>query len=315
MKKILPIDPSPIIKTYPSEGNYLSILNANGFDTDGILINHYINIYYSQNSIGFIEYDYIKTNKFQRMDFNFSRHNLINKIKEELNNNHYVSLILNEYLIKSTQIQCSNNYCHDWLIYGYDDDTCLFKTLGYYSRQSEKNKIYGTLDISYNDILESAISALQIDHKYKGSSIDNHSAWINRNNIEEAVNPQKIRKLLKRYLKGGMIYKKQLFAITGEKAVLYVNPSHNMHGKDLRLQSYSLYFENKKIIFLFLNRCFPNQKCIKDYKEYVLKNVYKVLLLFAKNQLKPVTNINNKITELLSIAIASEKKILKDLIY
>lgn len=317
MKKILTIDVNPMIKTYGSIGNYLGILNANGFDTTGILINHYLDLYYAKNSVGFIERDYIKNQKFERQDFLFSENNFISKVKSEINNNHYVFLILNELYVENKRIHRSYSYCHDWLVYGYDDETSTFKMVGYYG--SEKlPRVYGTVDIIYTDLRNGVIHALDEKHMYKNTSLDNNVLWVKTANIEEQVDFQRTKRKLKRYIRGQFLFcNKQLFLFTGKNVVQLLINYHKIirkkaaDNKYFDVRNYRFCLENKKIILLIL-RHYSNDIVLADkYEHEVVHKLQMVLMLSAKHIIKPDSRINETIIELL----ISAQKMEKDIIY
>lgn len=118
IKKTLPLDTNPMIKTYPSVGNYLGILNGCGYDTMGILFKHYLDYYYAKGSVTFLQLNYIRLKKFKRIPFTYSDDNFIQQVQKNLEDGRYLLLILNEHFVEDSRIHTSVVHYHDWLIYG-----------------------------------------------------------------------------------------------------------------------------------------------------------------------------------------------------
>lgn len=316
MKKVLPLDINPLIKTYGSVGNYLGILNARGFDTTGILINHYVDLFYAKKSVGFTEIDYIRSEKFNRQDFSFSEYNFISKLKSEINNDHYVLLILNELFVNNIKIHRNYIYCHDWLVYGYDEERSIFKAVGYYG-SDKLPRVYGTIDITYADLRNGAIHALNEKHIYKNTSLDNNVLWVKNSNIEEQVNLQIIKKKLNGYLRGNiLLYNKQPFIFTGKNVINLLICYHKKVKKKIisttyfDVRNYRFCIENKKVILLALKYYSNDFVLAYKYEHLVVKNIEKVLMLSAKYVIKPDYTINDRIIELLISAQKAEKEII-----
>lgn len=312
MKKILPIDINPIIKTYGAVGSYLGILNASGFNTNGILLNHYIDLFYAKKSVGFTELDYIRNKKFERRDFLFSESNIISKVKSEINNNHYVLLILNELFVDNSKIHRDYSYCHDWLVYGYDDERSVFKVVGYYG-SDKLPRVYGTVDITYTDLRNGAFNALKEKHIYKNTSLDNNVLWIKKTNIEEQVNLQILKNKLRRYLRGQiLLYNKQPFIFAGTNVINMLIRYHKRKANNIYfdVRNYRFCLENKKVILLALKSYSDDFDLIQKYECAVVNCMEKVLLLSVKYIIKPDYRINDRVVELLVSAQKTEKDVL-----
>lgn len=319
MEKTLPIDMDPTIKTFPSIGNYLGILNAVGYDTTGIMINHFVDLFYAKKSVGFTQRDYIRRNKFEREAFHFSQENFIDKLREEINRNHYVLLILNELFVNNPKIHTDHTFCHDWLVYGYDDGRNIFKVMGYYGT-SGMPRVFGCVEISYDGIKNGTFNALNEKHIYKDTDLDNHVFWVKTTNIEEQINIKKTKRKLKQYLKGQILfYDKQIFLFTGKNVMELLINQHKVAGRKLSdkesvyfdVRNYRFCLENKIVILLILKNYSVDLNLADKYEREVINNLNIVLILSAKYAVKPNSKINARIIKLLTKAQQAEKQILK----
>lgn len=315
MKKILPMDMTPLIRTLPSTANYLGILNAWKYDTINILINHYIDLFYAKGQVNFIQEDYIRCEKFERIPFKFSENNIINNIKKEIDNNHYLLLILNEFSIQDEKIHTGYLRYHDWLIYGYDDDLSIFKIAGYYGPNTSL-RVYGSADLSYIDLKNAALSALIEDHQYKNTDIDNHALWIKETNIEEIINIKRLKKSLKRYITSNLItYEKQAFAFNGKNIIKLLILELRFTKKNFikfDLRNYRCCLENREIILIVLKHY--SLELAEQYELNVIKYFNRTFYCLVKYLIKPNQHIIHNVVSMLSNIQQQEKNILKKLI-
>ena len=320
MKRILPFNVEPLIKTYGSIGNYLGILTAQGYDTTNILINHYVDIYYAKGKVEFTQRDYVREEKFIRKELTFTIDNFLKVIKEALNSGQYVELIIDEAFVNNEQIHREKSFCHDWLIYGYDDEQKVFKSVGYYGDE-KLPRIYGSIDIDYEDLQNGALRAQEQEHMYKNTDLDNSILWIKSSNICETISKSKVKKSLQRYTTGSLLYyKKQLFAITGNNTIKFLIRYHKKIRKTFKkdepiyidVRNYRFLMENKKVIYLILKSFSTDTSLSENYNKSVINILNSILLLAAKYTIKPSLQINNRIIFLLTEVLKNEKEILNN---
>lgn len=104
-QKILPYKIPKMMLTYPYNAFYFGILEANNIDF--------------RNS-GMFEF-----NRFKSIEFP-ETNNIIETIKDHIDNGYYAILMLNQKYFQNESVHATWDYCHDWLIYGYDDLTNEF---------------------------------------------------------------------------------------------------------------------------------------------------------------------------------------------
>lgn len=320
MNKILPMDLHPIIKTFPSIANYLGILNANKYDTTGILINHYVDLFYAKKSVCFTQRDYIRRAKFERNAFLFTEQNIIDKLHKELNEDHYVLLILNEQFIAHEEIHKDHFYCHDWLVYGYDDEKSVFKIMGYYGSNALL-RIYGSVDISFEDVKLGALAALNVNHIYKGTDLDNNTICIKNTDIEEKINLPKIKKDLNRYIKGHILFcNNKFFLQTGKNVIEILIKEHtafqqkasNKKPPFYDIRNYRFCLENKKVILLIITKYLNDFNLATRYQNEVINSLNIIITLIAKYYIKPDPQINDRVINLLIKVQQAEKEIMEE---
>lgn len=322
IKKTLPLDTNPVIKTYPSVGNYLGILNGCGYDTMGILFKHYLDYYYAKGFVTFLELDYIRLKKFKRIPFTYSDDNFIQQVQKNLEDGRYLLLILNEHFVEDSRIHTSVVHYHDWLIYGYDNEANTFLLHGYYG--SEKYpRIYGSIEVSCEDVKRGVFYALNERHMYKDKRInmDNHIFWP-KENIEEKITKKAMRKSLKRYISKFAIifYRYKFFVITGENAMsqyrkyihkiqeLYDNPNN----KEIDVRPFSFCLEHKKIIQMALKQYSNNPEAAENYGKQVVDHFDKILKLLTKFKVHQDVKIIGQVVKHMDEAQEHEIKILSD---
>lgn len=121
-----------------------------------------------------------------RIRFLFHKEEIVSDIKQELDQNHYISLLLNEYFIPGKSNYKKKNFLHDKHIYGYNDDLNVFYVLSI----ADKG-MYKKHEISYENMRD-AFCAYTFNHFFLAFRLKDY-------NFLKADN-KKRKKQLRRYL-------------------------------------------------------------------------------------------------------------------
>ena len=158
MKKILPFETSPYLDLYQYYAFSFGILQGNS--------NTYPWIYSN-----FIQYDingediWLEYRKaFSRTHIHegnqdYPREGILDSIKNCILNDYYVLGYCDEFYIPQKMVYGKTHFLHDFLIYGFDDDTKTLYSFGYVIGKNSKYQVCKPFTISYNDMLQSIIKA------------------------------------------------------------------------------------------------------------------------------------------------------------
>lgn len=130
MKKELPFNENPYIKTYPYFANYIGILDANNIEYKHIIMNNFIFLKYIPitGQVNFFNKAILKK-IFITEPFTYNISNVMNLIEESINNYKYIIICLDD-----TKLGLNTNEflgVHNWIVYGYDDNKQQIKIFGY----------------------------------------------------------------------------------------------------------------------------------------------------------------------------------------
>ncbi|MBQ7687579.1 MAG: hypothetical protein IJT27_00025 [Clostridia bacterium] len=131
----LPFDEHVPLRSFSHYFAYLGILQGQGVNVNYFLFNHFITLNYCSLD-GFISFweERKLYRLFDRKKFFFDLPDPVSFAKEQLRNKKYVLIDLNhQYVSASAQTEC---FVHEFLLYGYDDDTQCFSAIGYVSDDS-----------------------------------------------------------------------------------------------------------------------------------------------------------------------------------
>ena len=184
MKKILAFNPNPIAKAFPMFADHFGIFEGNNFDILGVLCNKFITLKcgtkgYSIVNLG--EYRFRKLFYYEKI--NQRPGNPIEFIKDKINKNYYIVLVLN-----GKHMSCINfprDWFHNWIIYGYDDETMTFTVAGYLP--SNETLSYEVIKLNYKD-LEKAWPLDGVKTGYEGRYNDDHLCNLPENFMPEKIN-------------------------------------------------------------------------------------------------------------------------------
>lgn len=128
MKCILPVEESPMFKTYAFWGDYLSILQGSGYNVFGFLYNNFLILSYFMigNRFGYTA-GYKLRRLFMKKFVRRLPPDYLELLKNNIKKGKYAIVTLNQKKIESREY----DFWHDWLIHGFDDENKIVFALGY----------------------------------------------------------------------------------------------------------------------------------------------------------------------------------------
>lgn len=313
-QKILPYKIPKMMLTYPYNAFYFGILEANNIDYDNIILNDFLELYYFKkckvHKIDFRNSGMFEFNRFKSIEFP-ETNNIIETIKEHINNGYYAILMLNQRYFLDENIHSTWDFCHDWLIYGYDDSTKQFYCSSYVSA------IMGTIKISYSEIEISFKKVLPQYIKPFPSYFRNHFIKINFDWIENEITKETLYGNIKR-----MFFPKHTardgywHPVAGiyslDKLLRKIKKVNLRKGKGtaIFIQNIRTIYDFRQNVLLCLKRMNIDKVTIAQYGTIVTET-YKILLLSFKYNQNGNKKTLNTIYQKLKTENKDERKILK----
>lgn len=300
MKKILKFDDNPPIKTYPYIAFYLGILMGNSMDIDNLLIKRFTNIFYFNSKIDFVSSGYFHRRLFSHELHRYHYLKNIKNIKKELINEKYVIIILNEKYIDSLNCKLKENYYHDWLIYGFDDNDESFYCCGYIGKD-RKIREYKSIKIPYNEI-QNSLNHVHLN-SYSFTLKDTHTTQIKKWE-EIQLDKRDITKILKNILNPPKLsfYYRPIINMninSLKKLSLQIKKKYlNSENSALWIQSFRVIYE-QLIVLSIIERKYIKNESIHNDLDNNISLAYSLLILCAKYNMQPKLKILNSITDIL----------------
>lgn len=193
IKKLL-VDENPPIKTVNGYAFPFSIIGGHHHNYMPWVVSNFLNISYHPlhflkrvDRLCFRKSAYFFWSFFRfRIKFLLHKEEIVSYLKRELDNERYISVLLNEYFIPGKSSYNKKNFLHDKYIYGYNDDLSVFYVLSI----ADKG-IYKKHEISYEN-MRKAYCDYFWNHCFFVFELKDYDF--------SKINSKKIRKQLCRYL-------------------------------------------------------------------------------------------------------------------
>lgn len=120
---------------------------------------NYIQVFSYEDESGFIELNYLEPRDSYAeiadiicLGYHLLRKekNIIDFIREKINMGYYLVVNLDEYELPNKKDYLKNHYVHPSIIYGYSDDCCKVKAIGF-----NKSRLFDKLEFNYDDLANS----------------------------------------------------------------------------------------------------------------------------------------------------------------
>lgn len=317
-QKILPYKIPKMMLTYPYNAFYFGILEANNIDYTDIILNDFLELYYFKKSaihkIDFKNSGLIETNRFDLIEI-LDTDNIVEIIKKHINNGYYAILMLNHKYFQNEKIHTQWEYCHDWLIYGYDDSDNKFYCSSYIG--TGIGETLGIIKLNYSEIKVAYTQIIPQYLKPVPSYFRNHFIRINPNWKEPIPTKHdlymNIRKMFlpKHTARDG--YWHPIAGIYSLDKLLRkikkVNIVKNKR-KTIYIQNIRIIYDFRQNVLLCLQKMNVNQNIILKY-EKILNETYKILLLSFKYNVTGSRNTLIVVYNKLKEETKTERKLLK----
>ena len=282
MNKELKVLINPKIKTYPITAYYISILEGNNINIQSLIKNKFIHIFFHKDRLDFVNSEFLFDRVIDKDLIELSYDNIIDNIKNYINDDNYVVIIINEQMISNPRIHKDYEYVHDRMIYGYDDEKQVFMTIGYVGCNI-KMQTYDIELISYSE-MELAIKST-LNKKYNKWLIPNHICRV-PNHIPVFYDSYKtVCKELKKFISLINIENhKKKYILTDRLAQRLLIISliiKSIKKEDVDIRTFRIIYENKKIIHSIIKDYSNNKRIIKAYSK-IVDDSYMNLLLCCK---------------------------------
>lgn len=304
-KVILPLDVNPQFRSYQHDAYALGIMNTYKNFSKEWLINNFLllkvrerQVFYAIPSVIAL-WNCFKTNIICTISYN-----ILDAIKMHLNKQEYIYIVVNEKYIPERNAYKKFDYNHCLLIYGYDDETKSFLTIGY----NKYNK-YIPQWIQYSDIEKAYIKhqrALKV-LLYREQLCLVFGIKINKKRNYRQINIHKVKKNLKKQLLSG---NKKVGLNVYQYIDKHMFPDKKTNMLDLRL--FRVLYEHKQIFCLLCNNI-GNEEL--EYEAEQLYDYLKITFYFAiKYNLSEKNDILEIINKRLSIAKIKESNLLSKIL-
>lgn len=313
---ILLFDLNVEMRMYHNKAFPLGIIKANIKNYDLWLCNKLINcVNWSSGSFDSFEEDIWS----QKEGLTFSQNiyfappsilyegiNIIELNKSMLRSGSYVLGAYNEYHIPRKRDYNSTNFNHDYILFGFDDNDCTFKSAAYLEDMS-----YSLFDIKYEHYLNGVI-----DNKIKKTYVNYYKI---DNTFIPKIDIQFIRQNLENYLSSGRnlncVSSKEVYGIdVWIELAKYVESAGNI--LDFRfgracMEHHGLML--KRIQTLLKNQYIANETIKKEYADIYYKTKI-VHNLFIKYNISKERELLKRIISLLKTVVDDERRVIKLLI-
>lgn len=234
-------------------------------------------------------------------------------IRNNIDNNKYIEVYLNEKYIKNTLCYQKYDFIHENLCYGYDKDNKLIFLINIRDGKPNLIEVY-------------------IDDFMKGFLHNNNNNFVHtlKYNVDEAYyrfNKKYMILNLRQYLKGANISENFGFCSNIENKTYGIALCDLLTTEEGMLKLLEdkrisfLIYEHKKIMrdrvhFLYERKEIGDDDYLKLYSAFQdnLNNSELLLMLVLKNSIKPINDINSKINNLIELIKNNEIKCINELI-
>ena len=287
-------------------------------DYDNIILNDFLELYYFKkckvHKIDFRNSGMFEFNRFKSIEFP-ETNNIIETIKDRIDNGYYAILMLNQKYFQKESVHATWDYCHDWLIYGYDDSSMQFYCSSYIG--AGRGETMGIIKLGYSEIETSFRKVLPRYIKPSPSYFRSHFIKINTNWEEKEVTPETLYNNVKR-----MFFPKHsardgywhpvagIYSLNKLlRKIKKVNVVKNKR-KTIYIQNIRIIYEFRQNVLLCLKRMNIDKVTIAQY-ETIVTETYKILLLSFKYNQNGNKKTLNTIYQKLKTENKDEKNILK----
>lgn len=313
----LPYNENTKFNNYPFNAFFIAILEANNIDITNLLFSNYIHLFYQKPRKDF-KIDILGNGTIEKDRFITSRipKNCINVsfLKKNIDEGKYIFVLINEKYISNESVGLSFDYCHDWLIYGYDDAKSCFLCSGYVGKDIEM-RTFKSIWLKYDDVKKGMEMVPKSYLRFKSKSFRNHTIEINQSWNEPIRDKDWLIKELRLFYGIDKNFSLNFFSKKYDRRALikfekmfYKNHVNCSKNNKIVLSNFRTLYENKQVLLKALKMISDNDEDIENY-ETLVREKYVVLLLAAKYNMTFNINETFKIYQMLYTNRKEEEKI------
>jgi len=298
-KMQLPYTTQTPFQAFSTLGFFTGILQAQGHCFDGILANRNKHIVFYREDIFLQNYGYIRDNAFERTDLKIPLDNILPYLKQCILRGYYIDLYLNERFIKNQRAFQSHNFKHEYMIFGFDNETQTFDVAGYYGTTKRTLRVE---QIPY-DMMEQAIRTMpEATHTLP----DVEFAYLYR--VKEGYRDERIRKRMVKWQIWAYLHPILSF---WDIAVydLYIEHTSSKKRDHIDSRTLRFFYEAKYATWLALRLC--ESEFADEYEEKVTKHAHALLYLAIKYNLTKNEKLVDRFCERVKTIKEDEQRILK----
>lgn len=280
VKVVLPFTSDAILSAYPFFSNFFGILQGHTYNVKGVAYNNFILLGYALLldylffTAGFPEGRKIRK-YFCREKMQIQPDRVIEYLKDNLNLGKYAIIVLNAKHLSN--VPFDREWYHDWMLYGYDDETESFSAFGTVVNTSCHAFVSRKIQISYDELRKALPSGNKNTH-YHQQYMNNCFYWLPENFTLEPVNIRKIKRNV--FFFSYNILPLCFNAKTYKKYALVLRFSHQKSEKQFNLRPFKVLQEHKQLILQMMNDLVPNSAAAEEYQSIVkLANTIQVVAL------------------------------------
>lgn len=318
LNKFLYFNANPEIKTYPYIAFYLGVIKSKK-EIEKLLISEFLHIFYFRGKIDFVASGHFNKRYFHSKFYPIKFKTNIDNIINELNNNRYVVIVLNEKYLNSKDTPIEIDDYHDWIIYGYNKNDKIFYCAGYIGKHIHTRK-YDTIQLNFDDIENSLKNTCL--NRFTFSFHGTHSTWLKNNSFNHLSN-ENINHHLHEFLFPTKIkfYYRPLINLDTDaikkfsKSILSILDNYDqLAEKPLHLKSFRILYEHSKVLLMVIKEYAPCDSLLSD-GAVLTKNMYMLLLMSTKYNMHSEYDLLKSIYDKLMYSYTLEKSIIKKIIF
>ena len=314
MKKILPFIQQTPLQYFAFYIDYFGPLMGQGYDVRGLLYNNFISIAYApiMNEIfflsGFPPGRKIRKQYNRKLIRNMPEDPIM-YIKKNIDYNRYAILMLDAQHM--SEVPMSEEWFHEWLVYGYDDDEMIFHVSGYYRKNNARKMIYEPFKLNYDDFIKSLPpKGMKLPYMMKAQVFGLPDKY-----VSEKISTKKIKRQL-------FFYVNSIIPCCNKKVYQHLSKELLKESKGSNknaLQMIVVLCEHKNLILQMIQDITQNTELAKEYQSIVsmitiVKYLYiKISILGNNNTRREYQKIQELLFQIEKQEIKCMRKILKEI--
>lgn len=235
-------------------------------------------------------------NSFSKIIKEFYNIDILKTFKEMLSKGYYIYGFYNEEHIPQKSAYKKERYLCDFILYGYDDEKQVFKSIGYLA-----NKNYEPFEISYENMYQAVETLFDGNVGFDVVEYNSRKVRVIEFNINDIING------ITEYLNGQTINNRKFTGIRAIHNLLsYMETNNTIDVRYTRGIMEHKYFMKNRVEYLFEQKLIANED-ILNVARMVYEKVNTAFLLSVKYSVTKNENDFKKIISMMRETISVEK--------